>query len=53
MISYLPALAPAADHAHQDRLHDALRFDALGQLVQAAFVHAGAGLVDACHHDIE
>ena len=31
--------------AHEDGLHDALRADAFGQLVQRAFVHAGARLV--------
>ena len=36
--------------AHQNRLHDALRLDALGQLVQRAFVHARTGLVDTRHH---
>ncbi len=35
--------------AHQNRLHDALRLDAFGQLVQRAFVHARARLVGAGH----
>jgi hypothetical protein len=39
--------------AHEDRLHDALGFDALGQLIQSAFVHAGARLVLAGHQIIE
>ena len=34
-----------AQAAHQDRLHDALGLDALGQFVQRALVHAGARLV--------
>ncbi len=34
---------------HQDRLHDALRLDGLGQLIQRALVHMGAGLVLAGH----
>ena len=38
-----------AELAHQDGLHDALAFDALGQLIQSAFVHACARLVGAGH----
>ena len=37
----------AIDAAHEHRLHHALDLDALGQLVQAGFVHAGARLVAA------
>ena len=39
--------------AHQDGLHDALRLDALSQLVERAFVHVGAWLVHAGHHVAE
>jgi hypothetical protein len=44
MISYLPR-SPCRQLAHQDRLHDALRLDRLGQLVERALVHARARLV--------
>ena len=39
--------------AHQNGLHDALRLDAFGQLIQRAFVHARAWLVLAGHHHIK
>jgi hypothetical protein len=39
----LEALGP--DRSHEHRLHHALRLDALGQLVERAFVHARARLV--------
>ena len=35
---------------HQNGLHDALRLDGLGQLVQRPFVHARSRLVNARHH---
>ena len=35
--------------ADQDRLHDALRFDALGQFVQGTLIHAGARLIGSRH----
>src|SRR5207237_6872885 len=42
--------ARALERTHEDRLHDALAADALGQLVQRALVHAGARLVLAGLH---
>ena len=47
------SIGTGVHHAHQNRLHDALDLDAFCQLVQAAFVHAGAWLVDTGHHDIQ
>jgi hypothetical protein len=38
-------VAAAVDRAHQDRLHDALRLDRGGQLVQRLLVHVRARLV--------
>ena len=37
------------EFANQDGLHDALRFDGLGQFVKCALVHAGSRLVHAGH----
>ena len=39
--------------ANQDRLHDALRLDALSQFVQGALVHTGARLVLTGHHVVQ
>ncbi|MPM46201.1 hypothetical protein SDC9_92899 [bioreactor metagenome] len=49
----LAGVVAPGELAHQNRLHDALGLDALGQLVQGTFVHAGARLVLAGHHHIE
>ncbi|OIQ70451.1 hypothetical protein GALL_479350 [mine drainage metagenome] len=39
-----------AQAAHQNRLHDALHLDRLGQLIERTFVHAGTWLVLTWHH---
>ena len=44
------AVAAAAQAPHQNRLHDALRLDGFGQIVQRALVHAGARLVLTGHY---
>ena len=39
--------------AHQNRLHDALGLDTLGQLIERALIHACAWLILARHHGVQ
>jgi hypothetical protein len=46
-------VAATGQRAHQHRLHHPLGLDALGELVQGPFVHAGPGLIAAGLQQVE